>query len=237
MKDSVPENIQSPRRGPKAKTPTGKRRTSQPQVQEFQPSRIKIPADHVFLPLIQLNVFRALWLNKIMLMPLTENYIPPGTIGGILPSSQAYPGYAGLLPLSEHIPANMVPTKLQREVAHCTMTNLLPCPVLRDNMITHQGSFNQLELIEDLVGIVMDIWRPTLRKGPPNNRTKGLVLEKDAMSLKVWGDPHLIESWEVGPGFARKWPHLLRGCDDLLRSTNNWRISRLESRIEEYLVE
>lgn len=46
--------------------------------------------------------------------------------------------------------------------------------------------------------------------------------------LIVWSDAWRPESWEVTEEFARKWGWMLRGCGDLLRSTNIWRRQRGE---------
>lgn len=49
--------------------------------------------------------------------------------------------------------------------------------------------------------------------------------------LIVWADPWLQESWEVDEVFARKYRRLLKGCDALIRSSNHWRASRGEKRL------
>ncbi|KAL5373001.1 hypothetical protein DPSP01_013066 [Paraphaeosphaeria sporulosa] len=54
----------------------------------------------------------------------------------------------------------------------------------------------------------------------------------ESRGLLVWGDPWLVRSWEISPGFAKKWAFLLAGCGEMVSATNTWR----ESRGEEPLV-
>lgn len=54
----------------------------------------------------------------------------------------------------------------------------------------------------------------------------------ESRGLLVWGDPWLVSSWEISPGFAKKWAFLLKGCGEMVHATNAWR----ESRGEEPLV-
>jgi hypothetical protein len=48
----------------------------------------------------------------------------------------------------------------------------------------------------------------------------------------VWSDPWRADGWEVTEGFLKKWGRLLKGCRELIESTNRWR----ELRGEEPLV-
>lgn len=50
--------------------------------------------------------------------------------------------------------------------------------------------------------------------------------------LIVWDDPWDISSWEVTPGYLKKWGWLLEGCEELILSTNRWRASRYEEPLE-----
>ncbi|KAJ5093781.1 hypothetical protein N7456_009642 [Penicillium angulare] len=45
----------------------------------------------------------------------------------------------------------------------------------------------------------------------------------------VWGEPHDLNSWEVTPGFLKKWAWTMQGCDELISSTNHWRGIRGEA--------
>ena len=49
-----------------------------------------------------------------------------------------------------------------------------------------------------------------------------------AKGLIIWGEPHDTSSWEVTPGFLAKWPWAMEGCDDLIESSNRWRLMRGE---------
>lgn len=46
--------------------------------------------------------------------------------------------------------------------------------------------------------------------------------------LLGWGDPWNAGSWEVSEGFGKRWQWLLRGCTEVLDSTNYWRLQRGE---------
>lgn len=49
------------------------------------------------------------------------------------------------------------------------------------------------------------------------------------IGLLVWGDPWLLGSWEVSELFVRKvrkWSWVIRGCQDILVSSNYWRAKR-----------
>ena len=56
-------------------------------------------------------------------------------------------------------------------------------------------------------------------------------ITSDRRGLIVWGDPWILENWEITPGFVRKWAWAVEGCDDLIRATNKWRTSRGEEPI------
>ena len=47
-------------------------------------------------------------------------------------------------------------------------------------------------------------------------------------ALIVWGESGDIRGWEVNVAFLKKWGWLLRGCNELLQSTNAWRMQRGE---------
>lgn len=56
-------------------------------------------------------------------------------------------------------------------------------------------------------------------------------LTTERNGLILWGEPHSAESWEVTPGFLRKWMWTVEGCDQLIESTNRWRRVRGEGPI------
>lgn len=100
-------------------------------------------------------------------------------------------------------------------------------------MILAQGTYDDYEFCEDLVGVqchrptceerevIQGGWKTIDEEGPRNE--PGLI---------VWGDPWKQDSWEASEAFVRKWQWLLKGCGDLMKYTNYWR----EKRGEELLV-
>jgi hypothetical protein len=122
--------------------------------------------------------------------------------------------YTNDLPLPETAPAALKPTILQKAVSHEVWIDVLPYPEMRDNIITHQDTIDVDGLCNDFVGGMYD--------GLSEVESRGLIL---------WGEPWLEEGWEISEGFARKWTFLLKGCDNLVRSTNRWREARGEERL------
>ena len=47
----------------------------------------------------------------------------------------------------------------------------------------------------------------------------------------VWGEPWRTSSWEMSEGYVEKWGWMLKGCHELLRSTNRYREQRGEDRL------
>ncbi|KAL7802095.1 hypothetical protein V8C44DRAFT_345944 [Trichoderma aethiopicum] len=50
----------------------------------------------------------------------------------------------------------------------------------------------------------------------------------DRRGLILWGEPFHKDSWEVTPGFLRKWSWAVEGCGELIESSNRWRTARGE---------
>ncbi|QPC67372.1 hypothetical protein HYE67_009603 [Fusarium culmorum] len=109
-------------------------------------------------------------------------------------------------------PESLHPTKLQTEIEHHPWVDLLPFPQLRDNMLRAYtgGIIDEDELCFDILGVTC---------------SQGL----DDAYLIVWGESHNPTSWEVSVGFLKKWGWLLKGCSELVQSTNRWRQQRGES--------
>lgn len=67
------------------------------------------------------------------------------------------------------------------------------------------------------------MWTPPLTAGRDEDEItagrKGLI---------VWGEPYDRQSWEATPGFLAKWSWAVAGCDDLIESSNRWRLMRGE---------
>ncbi|KAE8139409.1 hypothetical protein BDV38DRAFT_291450 [Aspergillus pseudotamarii] len=107
-----------------------------------------------------------------------------------------------------HIPASLRPTVVQRRIPHHPWLDFFPFPNLRDNLIAVQDEIDDEELCHDL----MAFW--------DTRNTSPMLL--------VWGPSWVPENWEMTPAFVKKWGFLLGGCEELLQSTNSWRLKRGE---------
>ncbi|CAG9990480.1 unnamed protein product [Clonostachys byssicola] len=202
-----------------------------------------VSADQL-LELIQFNVFRALVANKYSMTGKAQHYQEAAAEDGapLVPYlEQTYPGNAVLVPLSEGgLPVSLLPTQLQITVRHATWIDLLPFPRMRDNLIRAQHQFDHAELVNDVIGQLIDLsrfFRPEghlLDKGSSGGGGSPEALEDEATTpprggFIVYGAPHRVESWEVTPEFVWKWGWTLMGCQELMESTNRWRRSRGEA--------
>ncbi|KAM0428544.1 hypothetical protein ACHAPT_006904 [Fusarium lateritium] len=117
--------------------------------------------------------------------------------------------------VEQSYPENLRPTQLQLSFEHHPWSDLLPVPRLRDNIL--QGvmneTFDEDELCNDILSVVSS-------------------RQLDETFFIIWGDPSDVYGWEVSVGFIKKWGWLLRGCPELIESTNRWRLQRGESKIE-----
>ncbi|PYH46445.1 DUF3425 domain-containing protein [Aspergillus saccharolyticus JOP 1030-1] len=113
------------------------------------------------------------------------------------------------------LPPHLRPTQLQRTVPHHPWLDFFPLPRFRDNLVQMADRFDDEELCLDIMGF----WdTPT-----------------ETYSLLVWGEPSDPANWEVSEDFLRKWPWVLRGCAELMASTNRWRARRGERMLLRYL--
>ncbi|RAH43622.1 DUF3425 domain-containing protein [Aspergillus brunneoviolaceus CBS 621.78] len=113
------------------------------------------------------------------------------------------------------LPLHLRPTKLQQTVPHHPWLDFFPLPRLRDNLVAMADRFDDEELCLDIMGF----WdSPT-----------------HTYSLLVWGEPSDPGNWEITEDFLRKWPWVVRGCAELLASTNRWRARRGEKLLLRYL--
>ncbi|KAL1597688.1 hypothetical protein SLS60_008174 [Paraconiothyrium brasiliense] len=169
----------------------------------FHPSHFALAPDHYLITLIQYNTLRGIMTNLLLVQVTLD------------PACQN----AVRIPLLHQLPQTPPPTfeqtPLQKRIKHEGWIDSIPCPKLRDNLIIATGSFNDDVLCDDICGGLYD--------GFDHVESRGLL---------VWGDPWLIASWEISPGFLSRWGFLLKGCEEMLRATNGWR----ESRGEEPLV-
>jgi hypothetical protein len=107
------------------------------------------------------------------------------------------------------VPPTLRPTVVQATIPHDPWIDLVPFPAMRDSLILHRSDFDEDDFCCDMLG--------GLFEGFDDIELRGIM---------VWGDPWLEESYEVTEGFARKWRWLLEGCEQLMRSTENWRRKR-----------
>jgi hypothetical protein len=168
---------------------------------------IPSPEDHL-ITLMYYNVFRGLTSNIRALklhIPsmLTGQYDSPFVTGGLEISS---------------LSPDLRPTRLQQTISHHPSYDIFPCSVLRDNAIEYwhvQQNPQESRLCMALAG------RQTWHEVDLGSRI-GCIL---------WGEPDVVESWEVSEGFAKRWPFLVKGAVRLEAATNVYRRLRDETPI------
>lgn len=203
--------------------------------------------DHLLL-LVQYNVFRAFVSNKrtlnLLLTGSTNLPLDPSTT--TCPISGPYRDDTNVFPLNPNIPNALAPTLVQQAHPHPIWINLIPFPRMRDNLIRSQGHFDPFELLQDLIGEFMGVNQFPTRQGTLSTITVSDPVPHDESTvttgrkgLIVWGEPHEMQNWEATPGFWSKWAWAVEGCDDLLESSNRWRLIRGEDPMcpSSYLVE
>ncbi|TVY14621.1 hypothetical protein LARI1_G006164 [Lachnellula arida] len=164
---------------------------------------VPLSADERLITLSQYNVLRATLANmKIMSLLHT------------MPAECGAAFSIATLPAPDNIPVSLQPTPRQRAVPHGSWIDCLPIGAMRDNLILKSGKFDPDELCCDLVG--------GLYEGFDDVQLRGIL---------VWSDPWCSDGWEVTEGFAKKWSFLLKGCSELMESTNRYRASRYEDRL------
>ncbi|KAF4234672.1 hypothetical protein CNMCM8980_008598 [Aspergillus fumigatiaffinis] len=166
-------------------------------------------SDHL-LTLSKVNVFRAFAsIMSLLGMSHTEDWMHDDALS---PFPTLGPGYID----EQKLPPSLRPTRLQKTVPHHPWLDFFPIPKIRDNLLTMgEDNFDDCQLCVDIMGF----WDSGM----------------DACCLLVWGDPTDPKNWEVTERFLQKWPWVVRGCPDLMVSTNNWRRKRGEKLIFRYL--
>ncbi|KAH7009292.1 uncharacterized protein B0I36DRAFT_258072, partial [Microdochium trichocladiopsis] len=166
--------------------------------------------DHQLIILVQYNAVHAIITNMSIISTL-----------GLLPSG--CPQSLGVQPVSAinlpdyaRVPRDLQPTNLElQQRTHSSQSwsnDTIPVPQLRDNIIGLAHCIDVYDLAHDLGKGVYDGYDDPERRG-----------------LVVWGDrPWSTHGWEVSDGFMRKWGFLLKGCTELVLSTNRWREFRGE---------
>ncbi|KAJ6124015.1 hypothetical protein N7471_011332 [Penicillium samsonianum] len=199
-----------------------------------QPFTFPLSSDHL-LHLIQYNVFRALISNM-----RTLNTLPAHST--ICTMASPCRDDTALYPLERDIPPSLIPTALQQTRYHSTWINVIPFPRVRDNLIRYDGRFDSWELMQDLVGELLNSTPASRRRDAPVSANipetqRPLTLSSGSdpdevttgrKGLIVWGEPHEMKSWEATPGFLAKWAWVAEGCDELVEISNHWRMKRGE---------
>lgn len=122
---------------------------------------------------------------------------------------------------------------------HSTWINLIAFTAMHENLIRWETSFNHREFAQDLIGTEAD---PDLFSQAQCSRFAMLLESKYLLSgdedddevtatrnaLILWGECHDVNSWEVTPGFLRKWAWVMWGCEELIDSSNRRRRIRGE---------
>lgn len=160
-----------------------------------------LPPDHRLLVLIQLNASRALLSNMAMLRLIDR-----------LPMECGMMLFAEDFPAPPDVPPpSLRDTWLQQTTPHDMWVDMIPCPRLRDNILSYERFIDEEDFCIDSMG--------GLFEGFNDIELNGLL---------VWGEPWSETGWEVTPGFAKKWGFLLKGCDALIDATNKYRAARGE---------
>lgn len=155
--------------------------------------------DHL-LTLAKVNIQRAI-IDNTCSIGMTMEWMNHDDAVSIF--SMQVPGFS-----ETHIPLSLRPTAVQRRIPHHPWLDFFPFPNLRDNLIAVQDDLDDEELCHDL----MAFW---------DTRNAGAM-------LLVWGPSWEPWNWEMTEAFVKKWGFLLGGCEELLGSTNYWRMKRGE---------
>jgi hypothetical protein len=150
------------------------------------------------LTLIQFNVFRAL-ISNTSTLGFSMAWLEEDALS-------PFPSQPALN--IQSCPSSLHPTQTQRKVPHHPWIDLFPFPRLRDNLLLADGSYDEYALCNELVDFC-DV---------PNEKT-GLI---------VWGEPWDPFGWEATSSFLKRWGWVVKGCEELSRSTNYWRAKRGE---------
>jgi hypothetical protein len=203
--------------------------TSAPDFRSY--IRTPLPTDQKLLTLLHFNLVRALTRNIVLLRCDPED-MSLDINSPFAPQIESMISSKGIA-ISE-LPPTMRPTTVQMTVPHHIEIDMYPFPRYRDNLILAGSTIDDVELCTDMLyGVDLDEeLDPGNIRDKKRKCTDGPFGTSGRTGLIVWADPWLQESWEVDEGFARKYARLLRGCDALLRSTNHWRATRGEKRLD-----
>ncbi|KAH7255168.1 uncharacterized protein BKA55DRAFT_592553 [Fusarium redolens] len=160
------------------------------------------PEADTLLNLIQFNTTRALVLIAKS-MDLRQETMAPGARSRL--------PIAGIdTVIFDSLPPSLQPTNLQLIVSHHPWVDIIPIAGIRDNILLRdEALYDKAELCRDLRGFQQVV--------------------HGHGGMKTWKDPWDPDGWEFTEAFAIKWPWVIRGCHELLESTNNWRRMRNEA--------
>lgn len=169
-------------------------------------SQCQPSADHLFR-LIQFNVINSLTQNAVIL-GLKDDWIVCASIspfGFIGPSDRR----VSSLP---SCPENLIPTTLQQRIPHHPWIDLFPLPKMRDNFL--------IAISQRIISVEEEqqLWDDLVESWGGNDWT----------GMLVWGEPWNPQNWEVTVTFLKRWGWLLKGCDELIEASNQWRRQRGE---------
>ncbi|KFY82731.1 hypothetical protein V500_10361 [Pseudogymnoascus sp. VKM F-4518 (FW-2643)] len=168
--------------------------------EKWASSQVKIsPSTDHLLVLVRFNVFMAMMRNSMALGLSSKETMKDETLSPFCS------------PNLKHVPALpplLRPTELQCRIPHHPWIDQLPFPTMRNNLLRAGDSFDDTMLCGDLIGFF------------------SAGTGKTAMI--VWGEPWDPAAWEVTEEYLEHWSWTLKGCIEILESTNRWRLRRGE---------
>ncbi|WPG99620.1 Hypothetical protein R9X50_00243800 [Acrodontium crateriforme] len=126
----------------------------------------------------------------------------------------------GCVPRREirEIPNTLIPVHLQYQIPHDPIIDIIPHSRLRFNILEAIAA-NELDANE---------FSKCLRASGALEKVNDTWLRS---GLVVWGASDDVSSWEMSEGFIVQFEPLVRGCEDLIAATNDWRDKRGEALI------
>lgn len=173
------------------------------EAQAYYQHSIGSPRIDQLLTLVQFNVIRAYFSNASAL---------GFGLDWLLPDAESPFSAQGVVARPEISARDLRPSILQQTVLHHPWIDMLPVPNIRDNLLRAEGTYDEDDLCNDLVDF------------------DGICHEMTG--LIIWGQPWETSGWEVSETFQRKWPWVLKGCEDLYAATNRWRALRGEEPLQ-----
>ncbi|KAL1984488.1 hypothetical protein VTN96DRAFT_9087 [Rasamsonia emersonii] len=158
------------------------------------------PQADLLLHLVRFNALRA-YIHNTIFLRLTDD--------DVRLDDSLSPFNKGVLTYPESsLPPSLRPTALQLSIPHHPWFDAIPIARMRDNLIRAADSFDDGKLCADLMEFTCE--------------------SSDKIYLIVWGEPWDPRGWEITKSFLQEWGWTIRGCPELLESTNYWRAKRGE---------